>query len=287
MGTNESKPDQTYWHRLAVRTSNKDTPPNELVRRGAFMLMSSLTCGAGWISASLYYFILSEPQAALFPTIYSVIMTLCFALMKTEGNYHNIVFIQLLLILIIPIGMQLCVGGIVKGGAVVIWSFLCPLGAALFCRQSTAKCWFSAYMLSVITTLLHDFYVEASEEGPIFSPDDIAILGGKEIGLFIMNVVGVMTITFCGALLCSIKLDVEFNRSEELLDNILPKSISKRLKKGENHIIQNIDSGEIDLLLTGSALFHNCRDHSYIRSCPNHLIFSHNSFRRFSWLHHG
>jgi len=245
VGTNEFKPDQTYWHRLAVKTSNKDTPPNELVRRGAFMLMSSLTCGAGLIWASLYYFILNEPQAALFPTIYSVLMTLCFALMTTEGNYHNIVSIQLLLILILPIGMQLCVGGIVKGGAVVIWSFLCPLGAALFCCQSTAKCWFIAYMISVIATLLHDFHIEASEEGPTFSPNDISILGGKEIGLFIMNIVGAMTITFCGALLFSTKLDEEFNRSEELLHNILPKSISKRLKKGENHIIQNIDSGKL------------------------------------------
>ena len=40
-----------YWHRLALRSSTPDTAPNELVRRSAFMLMSSLTCGAGLIWA--------------------------------------------------------------------------------------------------------------------------------------------------------------------------------------------------------------------------------------------
>merc|ERR1712194_229688 len=142
--------------------------------------------------------ILNEPQAALSPTIYSVLMTLCFVFLTSEGQYDNIVFLQLLLILVLPISMQLTVGGIVRGGAVVIWSFLCPLGAALFCHYSIAKRWFIVYLISITCTLLNEFSYKASEGSPKF-----AILGGKEIGLFIMNIGGAMTITFCGALVFS------------------------------------------------------------------------------------
>jgi len=164
-------------------------------------------------------------------------MTLCFIFLTSEGQYENIVFLQLLLILVLPISMQLSVGGIVRGGAVIIWSFLCPLGAALFCHHSIAKRWFAVYLISMICTLLNEFTYEASENNPNF-----AILGGKEIGLFIVNICGAMTITFFGALAFSIKLDEEFSRSEDLLLNILPKSIAKRLKMGEVHIIDNIDA---------------------------------------------
>lgn len=227
----------SFWHRLAEQTSTKDTPPNELVRRSAFMLMSSLTCGAGLIWASLYKFVLDEPTAALFPAIYSGLMTLCFLLLTHEGRYHQIVFIQLLLILVLPICLQLCVGGIVKGGAVMIWSFLCPLGAALFSSPSMAKGWFVIYFVSMVATLLYELNLDAD-----FDSADISKLSLTEVGLLVMNLGGAMTITFFGALIFSIRLDEEFTRAEELLHNILPKSITKRLKKGEIHIVENIDA---------------------------------------------
>ena len=228
-----------YWHRLAVRSSTPDTPPNELVRRSAFMLMSSLTCGAGLVWA-LMYAALGEPVAAAFPTAYSVLMTLCFLCLTTEGRYHQIVFVQLLLILLLPVCLQLSVGGIVRGGAVMIWSFLCPLGAALFCSSQTAKRWFAVYFLCMVGALLHELcslcpFRTSYHAKPV-------PLGNLEVGMFIMNICGAMTITFLGALFFSMKLDEEFHRSEELLYNILPRSIAKRLKGGENHIVENFEA---------------------------------------------
>ena len=230
---------QAYWHRLAVRSSTPDTPPNELVRRAAFMLMSSLTCGAGLVWA-LMYAALREPVAAFFPTAYSVLMTLCFLCLTTEGRYHQIVFVQLLLILLLPVCLQLSVGGIVRGGAVMIWSFLCPLGAALFCSSRTAKRWFVLYFLCMVGALLHELCSLCPFRTSYHSKP--VPLGNLEVGMFIMNICGAMTITFLGALFFSMKLDEEFHRSEELLYNILPRSIAKRLKGGENHIVENFEA---------------------------------------------
>jgi len=186
------------------------------------------------------YAALNEPVAALFPTAYSVLMALSFLTLTTEGRYHHLVFVQLLLILLLPVCLQLCVGGIVRGGAVMIWSFLCPLGAALFCSSRTAKRWFGVYVVFMLLALLHELcslcpFRTSYHAKPV-------PLGNLEVGMFAMNICGAMTITFLGALFFSMRLDEEFHRSEQLLHNILPPSIARRLKGGENHIVENFEA---------------------------------------------
>jgi adenylate cyclase len=241
-----------YWYRLALRTSLPETPLNEIIRRSAFMLMSSLTCVAGLIWGGMYVW-LDEMRAAMYPITYSVLMTTCFLSMTQEGRYHDIVFVQLLLILLLPICLQIEVGGIIKSGGVVIWSFLCPLGAALFSRPSTARVWFVIYFVSVLATMFCEY---KNIQGRF-----VASQSELELGLFTMNICGAMTITFFGALMFSIRLDSEYKRSEKLLYNVLPKSIAKRLKDGESHIIEHFDGVSIlfaDLVgfTTAAAAFH-------------------------------
>mmetsp|Transcript_20 Transcript_20/g.19 ORF Transcript_20/g.19 Transcript_20/m.19 type:complete len:514 (-) Transcript_20:304-1845(-) len=232
----ESSP---YWVRLAIKTSLPDTSPNELIRRSAFMLMSSLTCGAGLVWASMYFY-LGEPNAAVYPTLYSVLMATCFAILSKEGRYEDIVFVQLLLILILPVCLQFEVGGIVKAGGVIIWSFLCPLGAALFCKPKDAQLWFAVYLSLMIVTITAEFW-----HVKFFSARSARALDPIEVALFVMNICGAMTITFVGAQSFSTRLHHEYNRSEKLLHNVLPRSIIKRLKAGENQIIEHFEGAII------------------------------------------
>ena len=228
-----------YWYRFAVRSSLPETPPNELIRRSAFLLMSSMTCFAGLIWGVMYMK-LNEPSAAFYPFTYSFLMSTCFIFFIKEGRYHNIVFIQLLLTLLLPIFLQIEVGGIVKSGGVVIWSFLCPLGAALFCRPFIAKRWFSLYIITMIVTLSSEcWHPRMILERRSSSVEPF------EIALFTMNLAGAMTITYFGALTFSARLVSEYKRSENLLHNVLPRSIVKRLKDGEYHIIDHFEGVSI------------------------------------------
>ena len=52
-----------------------------------------------------------------------------------------------------------------------------------------------------------------------------------------MNILGVMTIVFSAAVFFAQALESEYQRSEALLDNILPKTVAKRIKAGENPVI--------------------------------------------------
>lgn len=226
-----------YWYRLALRCSLPDTPLDKIVRRSSFILMSTLTCGAGIIWGLMYLLLLDEPRAATYPFTYSVLMTNCFVFFAKEGRYHDIVFMQLFLILILPICMHLEVGGIVKSGCVIIWSFLCPLGAALFCDPRTAQKFFLLYVMCMITTITSEQWSSnmRNHSGRTHT------IGFIEVQLFTMNIIGAMTITFLGALTFSARLDIEYNRSEKLLYNVLPKSIARRLKEGESHIVDHFE----------------------------------------------
>ena len=301
----EQEMKRRYWYRLAIRSSLPDTPLNEIVRRSAFMLMSSLTCGAGLVWGMMYVY-LDEPNAAMYPFAYSTIMTCCFFLMTKEGRYHDLVHVQLLLILLLPVCLQIEVGGIIPAGGVIVWSFLCPLGAALFCKPSTAKNWFFVYMACNFGALYYEYSVSKNRFNSNSFLYAVATAGGGgdvsgyygdednssccssyppsppigdnfidqnhhyhyhyhynhdhqyqyntdqkqqnligltplEITLFTMNLCGAMAITFFGALTFSVRLDNEYKRTEKLLHNVLPRSIAKRLKEGESHIIEHFE----------------------------------------------
>jgi adenylate cyclase len=227
-----------YWHHLAIKSSRRDTPANELIRRSAFLLFASAnTFIAAPIFVSLCFY-LNEPFIALNPGIYFLIMFSCLTFWTTEGRYDDIVFVHQVLILVLPICLQFELGGLIRSGIACMGSTLCPLGAALFCTVDTAKILLGLYSI----TLLMIFAIERKQALLESSPIDISPL---EQMLFFMNIFGVTVITFCVALTFRVRLDTEYNRSEKLLDNVLPKSIAKRLKEGESDIIDNFESVSI------------------------------------------
>jgi adenylate cyclase len=227
-----------YWHRLAIKSSLQDTPLNELIRRSAFMYFATIN---SFVAAPILLCIclyLNKLSTALNPAIFISIMFCCLTFGSKEGRYYKIVYVHQVLILIMPIHLQFELGGLIKGGFVCSGSMLCPLGAAFFCPVDTANIWLGMYFIA----LLIMFLIERQQSLSEFSPVNISL---REQLLFFMNIFGVTAITFCGAMTFRVRLDTEYRRSEKLLDNVLPKSIAKRLKAGESDIIDNFDSVSI------------------------------------------
>ncbi len=244
-----------FWYRLAQRSSLPETPLNELIRRSAFILMSMLTCVAGLIWCLMYLY-LGQPNAAFYPATYTILLSNCFVFLTKQGRYHDIVVIQLMAILILPISLHIETGGVIKSGCVYIWSFLCPLGAALFCTPSAAKFWFFTYVMFLVALVLFEFWKLQTNTDSDTEPASITYLL-----LFTLHIFGALSITFFGALTFSERLEKEYYRSEKLLHNVLPRSIAKRLKDGESQIIDHFDAVSIIFLdLVGftkaSAEFH-------------------------------
>ncbi|KAL3763034.1 hypothetical protein ACHAW5_000431 [Stephanodiscus triporus] len=156
---------QGPWRSLAERASPPETPTKELIRRSAFLAMSTMTVGAGLVW-SLMYVALGEYLAALMPVIYSACMgtTLFICVFRPilifvgGGGYDFVVKAQLGLILILPFAVHVALGGVERSGGVMLWSFLCPVGAAFFRSTGEGLRWFQVYMCINVILLTKAFW---------------------------------------------------------------------------------------------------------------------------------
>jgi len=151
---------------------------------------------------------------------------------------------------VLPLGLQLSLGGFVPSSGVVLWSFTAPLGALLFSGRREAVRWFIAFLVLVGLSAILD---------PLLGAD--AVIPKQLIILFFaLNVLGVTGT--CYFLLnyfvrerdkAAEVLAAERERSERLLLNVLPEPIAERLKGGESLIADG--APEVGVLFADIAGF--------------------------------
>ena len=79
---------------------------------------------------------------------------------------------------------------------------------------------------------------------------------------FLMNIVGVKCVIFAAVYLFARELETEYAKSEEMLLNILPSSIVRRIKRGEFPIVDHVsdvtilfaDLGEFSISICSELL---------------------------------
>jgi len=260
---------QNFWRRLAVRASGPDVSQKELVHRSTFLVVSSMTVGAGVLWGMMYVAV-GERLAALMPFAYSVVMGLvlftciCNSGRGTAagggggGGYDTFVGCQLALILLLPFAVHVALGGVERSGGVMLWSFLCPMGAAFFRSADESARWFKAYMIISGALLVKEFWdledgdesmsidESAHAEGAIAVLDVASSSSSSSSAetiqklFFLMNILGVKCVIFAAVFLFARELEKEYTKSEEVLANILPSAIVKRIKRGEFPIVDHV-----------------------------------------------
>lgn len=202
--------------------------------------MVPLSAFAALIWALLYYYY-GAKTSSLIPGSYAAVTFLSLMIFHWHKNFQVFRDTQLILILLLPFLLHLSMGGFISSSAVILWSTLCPLGALVFHNTKTATNWFFLFILVVIAAFLL--------ETKIFSIE-IKLPPGLIRVLFFLNISAVTFMTFYvlryfvnenELVKEQLKkeqdlLAIEREKSEKLLLNILPSSIAKRLKDGENVI---------------------------------------------------
>ena len=188
---------------------------------GSFMFIAA---GAIW---GVVYIVIGETMAGLIPLSYAIVSFLSFLIYSFTRRFRFYCFSQLVLILLLPFLLQLALGGYVQSGAVILWSYLGPLGALLFAASPRKWSWLLAYLgLLAFAGLLQPLLRTAN----LISPPLLT-------AFFVLNLGVVTAITFV-LLSYSIRkrdeamglLRIEQDRSESLLLNILPREIAQTLK---------------------------------------------------------
>ncbi|KAL3758955.1 hypothetical protein ACHAWU_003026 [Discostella pseudostelligera] len=278
---------QNVWIRLAAKVSPPETSQKELIHRSTFIIISTMTVVAG-IVWSLMYVALGEYLAALMPAIYSIVMGLILVICILGGGarttstpttfntiatfagsggggaeigyYDYLATAQLVMILLLPFAVHVALGGVEKSGGVMLWSFLCPMGAAFFRNSAESLRYFWLYLGISVVLLSIDYGEEelglpAMNQVPTnaglcldgrgggtnsSSSSSTSSFGTVQHLYFLMNIIGVKCVIFAAVFLFARELEKEYTKSEDVLTNILPRSIVKRIKQGELPIVDHV-----------------------------------------------
>ena len=152
---------------------------------------------------------------------------------------------QLALFLFMPFVAQWSMGNFITASGVSLWALLAPVGAVLVVGAHEALAWFFAYaFLTLLSGGFDYFLADTALPAPVKIPPATTII------FFALNFTAVSTLVFVLLRYSAIEkrkaqdrleeahrlLQVEQDRSERLLLNILPGPIAERLKEGNQTI---------------------------------------------------
>ena len=223
------------WQRLvtALERMGVDSADDDDVRRQKRLLVAiaSLIISAAILWGGIYLGF-DEPLAASIPLTYTAVSLLSIIVFGLTRRYYFFRFSQLFLILLLPFLLMLTLGGFVNGSAVVLWSLLCPLGALLFAGRRQSVVWFLAFLgLVAISGALEPF-----------APADNNLPSAVVIAFFAMNFAAVSTVTFVLLRYFLGLLELEQEKSERLLLNVLPREIAAILKENNRTIANQYEA---------------------------------------------
>lgn len=217
----------------AMRIAADPADSDELKLQKTLMVSGSAMIAIAAFLWSLIYFYFGEYVAGAIPFSYTIISSMSIIFHALTRRYQFFRFSQLLLILLLPFLLMIALGGFVNSSAVILWAFLCPLGAILFSEPRRAPWWFLAYALLVVLSGFLQPFARLSNNLPV----EVITL------FFVMNIAVISTIAFVLLYYFVYQkneflrmLGIEQDRSERLLLNILPREIAEILKV-ENRVI--------------------------------------------------
>jgi len=165
--------------RLGAAGDDEETRHRKVQLVSACILV--MPAGLFWGALYLAY---GERAAAAIPIAYSV-LTLLFILFRLR-HYEQFRWTQQALMLVLPVALQLTLGGIVGSGLVILWSFIPVLTALLFGGVRESLWWFAAYVSAVVAAAwLQPRLVIDNKLPP-----------GLVIAFFVLNVVAVCSTAY-------------------------------------------------------------------------------------------
>ena len=234
-----------YLHKFIQFISNIGASPSDSVDtrlQKTLLLFSSLMMASMAVVWGFIYIAFGETLAGAIPLSYSLLSFLSIISFARTRGYQFFRSSQLLLPLLLPFFLMIALGGFVNSSGVILWSLSSPMGAMVFTERRQAIRWFLAFLALVILGAILEPFVQTTSHLPVL----------MRTIFFVMNIGCTSTVAFVLVQYFvnqkEITLDllhVEQAKSENLLLNILPESIARRLKEGEESIADNYESASI------------------------------------------
>jgi adenylate cyclase len=209
------------------------TPEDEVEHQREMLMAVALATSVVGISFGPVYAAYGEYVAAGIPSSYGVITIITMAIYRVYPNYRLWRWIQRVMFITLPPALMLSLGGYVEGSAIIIWSVLPPMGALVYGSRRESMFWFGVFVLALMVAGV----LESTVRSPSNLPEYV------QTGFFVVNLTVVPGIAFMllGHFVQQQRitlglLDIEREKSESLLLNVLPAEVSGRLKAGTETI---------------------------------------------------
>jgi len=191
------------------------------------------------------YWQLGPQISSTIPFVFQLLLIANLAFYLKTLNFDFFRQTQLALFLFMPFVAQWSMGNFITASGVSLWALLAPIGAVLVIGAREALAWFFAYIFLTALSGSFDYYLSDT-----MLPPTVKIPTSTTVFFFALNFAAVSTIVFLLLRYSAIEkqkaqlrledahrlLQLEQERSERLLLNILPGPIAERLKNSNQTI---------------------------------------------------
>ena len=232
-------------HRVSARLSLVGADPHDdedlRARKALLVLISVLILPVSLLWGALY--LAFGSLVGVVPLVYFGILLGAIAVFARTRDFPSFLRVGQLDILLAPTLSMIPLGGFLNSGGVGLWGILAPLGALVFSDVRSAARWYVAYL---VVFLGSGFAGEAI--GPIQDP----LPGWFTSTMLALNIAVGGTIVFTLLAMFAgqrrdalAALRLEQAKAEDLLLNILPRSIAEKLKAKTRPIADHFESASI------------------------------------------
>ena len=230
-----------------VRLRNAGIEPgdSEQLRLAKSLLVfaTGLVSSASMVWLAIYWF-LGPQLSSTYPYIFQLLLAGNLLLYIKTRNFDFFRVSQIGLFLFVPFAVQWSIGNFVTASGVILWGLLAPVGAVVIFGVSGSLAWFLAWIFFTGLSGFFDWYL--ADLAPKTPPVPLR----TSVVFFALNFIAVSTLIYVllrHAILeqqkikqhleeAHAQLQVEQERAERLLLNILPAPVAKRLKESNQTI---------------------------------------------------
>ncbi len=210
------------------------------LRKALLVLVAAMILPVSLVWGSLYL-ALGSPVGFV-PFVYFAISLGAIAVFARTRDAAFLLRVELLDILLAPTLSQAPLGGFLSSGGVGLWGILAPLGALVFSGVRSGVRWFGAFLGVFVGSGVVGEFVGGGATVPAWFNSTMVALNIVVASLIVFTLLAIFAQQRQAALAA---LRTEQDKAENLLLNILPRSIAEKLKADTQTIADHFDAASI------------------------------------------
>jgi adenylate cyclase len=231
---------ESALNRLATIGADPDDDEQTRLRKALLVLFAVLILPISFVWGTLYVSFGAPTGWLAF--LYAGISIASILLFARNRDFELLLRVQLLDILLAPTVSMIHLGGVLPAGGVGLWGILAPLGAIVFGGVRSGIRWYVAFLAVFLASGTAGSILGFPSPVPVWFSTLMLALNVAVGGSMVFTLLALFAKQREDALSA---LQVEHERAESLLLNILPGSIAERLKSSPRTIADQFTEASV------------------------------------------